>query len=373
MKFAIGLVTAGLTFASTVYASQIYVRDARGNLTRRQAAEVTGLIKSAVKDMSEHSLVRSASDADFVLQPTVISRGDEMILRVEKVKNGEILSMSEETISSIDASKNRAVAVTEMALSDSNIGSPYVTDDVGARGTSSAMTSSAENSSSETQNDLVTGSATGPATDVSRESSGAIDVSRGSSSRAAAARPDNSATYQTTGVDSTAKSPGADASVGELTSASPRMLNPDRIGQLQLGVGTSFGINMKDDALMYDLLAAYAADFTENFVGKVFGDFNLATGSSSTHFINLGVAGEYYPTKELLTFGKPYLAADLGYAFTRDGLGRTGDGLATGLGAGFKFQAAQMNWDVAANYSILLSQVADETPSVFGVRVALGF
>jgi hypothetical protein len=130
---------------------------------------------------------------------------------------------------------------------------------------------------------------------------------------------------------------------------------------------------MKDDSWMYDLLAAYAVDFNDNVVGKVFGDFNLATGSSVTRFINLGLAGEYYPSRELLTFGKPYVAADLGYAFTRDGLGRSGDGISAGLGAGFKFQAAELNWDVAANYTLLLQEVADETPSVFGVRVALGF
>jgi hypothetical protein len=384
MKFAIGLMTAALTFASSSYASQIYVRHARGHLTRSQASEVTGLVKDAVRNMSEHTLVPSAAGADFVLQPSVINRGDEMILRVEKEKNGEIISMSEETIKSINASKSRAVSITETVLADSKYSSDVTNHDATElsqsinepRGTVSAMTSGPGESSGESPSESSSEISNNTTNIRPNDSSGAIDVSRESSSRAAttpSGRTESSATYQTTGIDSTAKSPGADASVGELTSASPRMLNPDRIGQIQLGVGTSFGINMKDDSLMYDLMAAYAADFNENFVGKVFGDFNLATGSSTTHFINLGLAGEYYPTRELLTFGKPYLAADLGYAFTRDGLGRTGDGLATGLGAGFKFQAAQMNWDVAANYSILLSQVEDETPSVFGVRVALGF
>lgn len=345
MKFAIGLVTAALSIASTVHASEIYVRNARGKLTRQQVADVTGLVKNAVKGMSEHTLVRSAAEADFTLQPSVITRGDELVLRVEKERNGEILSMSEEGISSVNASRNRAVSVTETALSDSSFGpadANTANDDSGKNGTSSAMTSSRADSANDSANDTSNDSAV--------QTSGEIPSQA-----------------------TTAKSSGADASVGELTSASPRMLNPDRIGQIQLGVGTSFGINMKDDSLMYDLMAGYAVDFTENFVGKVFGDFNLATGSSATRFINLGLAGEYYPTKELLTFGKPYLAADLGYAFTRDGFSRTGDGLAAGVGAGFKFQAAEMNWDVAANYSLLLSQVADETPSVFGVRVALGF
>ena len=261
--------------------------------------------------------------------------------------------MSEETINSVNASNSRAMAVTETALSDVNYGRAYATDDDGAQeGTMSAQSR--------------------PAADSDEQ--GAIDVSNSRSSRPIErAREDYSSTYQSTGVDSTARSPGADASVGELTAASPRMLDPNRIGQVQLGVGPSFGINMKDDALMYDLMAAYAVDFNENFVGKVFGDFNIATGSSQTRFINLGLAGEYYPSRELLTFGKPYIGGDLGYGFARDGRGNTGDGFSAGLTSGFKFQAAELNWDVAANYTLLLAQVADATPQVFGIRVALGF
>jgi hypothetical protein len=329
MMFKIGALVAILAFTSSANAADIFVREARGDLTRRQVSEVTGLVKDAIQHMPEHTLVRSAREADFILQPSVIQRGDELVLRVEKKKNGEILAMSEETINSINASRDRAMAVTETALADVNYGRAYATDDDGSdEGTASAQTMSAEDSSS---------------------------------------------TYQTTGIDSTAGSPGADASVGELTSASPRMMNPDRIGQVQLGIGPSFGINMRDDSLMYDLMVAYAADLNENIVAKIFGDFNLATGSSQTRFINLGFAGEYYPSRELLTFGKPYLGGDLGYAFTRDGLGNTGDGISAGLTAGFKFQAAELNWDVAANYTLLLRQIADATPQVFGIRVALGF
>jgi hypothetical protein len=336
MTFKIGALIAILAFTSGARAADIFVREARGNLTRRQATEVTTLVKNAVRNMSEHTLVRSPSEADFTLQPSVVQRGDELVLRVEKQRNGEILAMSEETINSVNASSSRAMAVTETALSDVNYGRAYATDDDGARdGTSSAQSVSASDADGE---------------------QGAIDVSSSRKATAAAA-----------------PRVSGDQSVGELTAASPRMLDPDRIGQIQLGVGPSFGINMKDDALMYDLMAAYAVDFNENFVGKLFGDFNFATGSSQTRFINLGLAGEFYPSRELLTFGKPYIGADLGYAFTRDGLGNTGDGASAGLTTGFKFQASQLNWDIAANYTVLLERVADATPQVFGIRVALGF
>ena len=356
MVFKFGASLAILAFTTGAFASEIFVKEARGNLTQKQRAEITGLVKNAVRGMSEHALVGSANSADFVLQPSVITRGDELVLRVEKQKGNEIVAMSEESISSVNASKDRAMAVTETALSDVNYGRSYRTDDDGA--TESAMTSGADDSATDTPSEASTES-----------SQGAVDVTRKEVGRKA----DNASTYQTTGVDSTAKSPGADASVGELTSASPRMTDPDRIGQVQIGVGPSFGINMKDDSLMYDLNIAYGASLNENFAGKVFGDFNFAAGSSTSRFINLGLAGEYYPSRELLTFGKPYVGANLGYSFVRDGLNRTGDGLAGGLAAGFKFQASQLNWDVAANYTILFNQIADETPNVFGVRVALGF
>ncbi len=352
MKLTLGLLAASLTITSSGFASDIFVREARGQLTRRQVTEVTSLVRDAVRKMPEHTLVRRDRDADFILQPSVIQRGDELVLRVEKQKRGEILSMSEETINSVSSSRDRALAVTETALQDSSYGTiANASDD---NGTASATTSSVDDSASNLE-----------------PSSGPLNVGRTQTVRTQT--QSNTSTYQTTSPDSTARSGGADASVGELTAASPRMMNPDRAGQIQLGVGPSFAINMKEDSLMYDLIAAYALDFNDNFVGKIFGDFNLGTGSSTTRFINLGVAGEYFPTRELLTFGKPYLGADLGFAFARDALGRTGDNLAGGLAAGFKFQAADINWDVNAHYDLLLAQVADETPSVFGIRVALGF
>ncbi len=352
MKLTLGLLASALTITSSAFASDVFVKDARGNLTRRQVTEVTSLVRDAVKKMPEHTLVRRDRDADFILQPSVIQRGDELVLRVEKQKGGEILAMSEEPINSVSASRDRAMAVTETALQDTTNATTYATDEDG-NGTRSASTSSAMDRDEEAN---------------LQQSSGPVEVRRAQTVQPMTAQ----ATGQGAAVDTNTRS-SSSPSVGELTAASPRMASADRAGQIQLGVGPSFAINMKEDSLLYDLLAAYAVDFSDNFVGKVFGDFNLATGSSPTRFINLGIAGEYYPTKELLTFGKPYLGADLGYAFTRDALSRSGDNVATGVAAGFKFQAADINWDVNAHYDLLLAKVADETPSVFGIRVALGF
>ena len=308
MKRELGVLAAVIAFASNVLASDIFVRQARGRLNRKQANEITSLVKAAVGRMSEHRLVRSLADADFSLQPSVVQRGDELLLRVEKLKNGEILAMSEESLSSITASSSRAMAVTETALSDVNYGQPYATDNDGPRDEAQDGTRSAQS-----------------------------------------------------------------IPAGELAAASPGWRARDTKSQVQLGVGPSFALNMRDNDLMYDLMAAYAIDFDDAFNAKVFSDINLGAGDAETHFINLGVAGAYSPALGLLTFGKPYFGGDVGYAFTRDGSGHTGDGASAGLTTGFKFMATDLNWDVAANYTMLLARIADATPQVVSVRVALAF
>lgn len=329
-----GFLAASLVFSSVVttqaLAADVFVKQARGSdLSRQQVAEITGLVRNAVTSMPEHQLVNSQTDADFVLQPSVLARGDEMILRIEKMKGSEVLAMSEEKINSFDSSRNRAIAVTETALQDDGY-TDYSMDD---GGTSSAASSSASDSELYSNNESLNGAQTG---------------------------------Y-------TPSAGGGSPSVGELTAASPRLANPDRAGQIQLGVGPSFGIGMSNNNVMYDVLIAYAVDLSDNFVAKGFGDLNFGTGSEASRFMNFGIAGEWYPTRELLTFGKPYLGADVGYAFTRNTFNQQSDNLALGAAAGFKFQAADLNWDVNAHYTVLMDDIDGATPSVLGVRLALGF
>jgi hypothetical protein len=131
---------------------------------------------------------------------------------------------------------------------------------------------------------------------------------------------------------------------------------------------------MNSDQLMYNINAAYDMDFNQMVTGKVFGDFNLPTGSDTSRFINLGLGAEVYANDYTIAKGLPYLTGDLGYAFTqRNVTEEQTDGLALGAGAGFKFQASQTNLDVNLHYSILTAQVQGNNPSVFGVRLAVNF
>lgn len=305
MKTSFGLIAATLAFVSSANAADIFVRPARGaDLTRAQQTEITDIVSRAVNNMPEHTLVSNEGDADFVLQPSIVTRDDQQLLRIEKLKDGQTMAMSEEPINSVNASNDRAMAVTETALQTDD----YVNqDNVDQGGTQSATTT-------------------------------------------------------------------APGDVGaEVVGASPAVTDRQFPGFFQLAVGPSFGLGMDTDAVMTDIMASYNYRFSEQIIGKGFADFNLGTGSDSARFINVGVGAEFYPTQTLITFGKPYVGADAGYAFTRDNEDNTENGVSLGAGAGFKFAAAALNMDVNLHYSVLTEQLDNSTPSVFGVRLAVNF
>ncbi|MEK7358246.1 MAG: hypothetical protein AAB250_17500 [Bdellovibrionota bacterium] len=124
---------------------------------------------------------------------------------------------------------------------------------------------------------------------------------------------------------------------------------------------------------MTNITASYNYRFDENVVAKGLVDFALGSGSDSARFINVGIGGEFYPTQTLITFGKPYVGADVGYAFARDNDDNTENGIAVGVGTGFKFAAAELNMDVNLHYSLLTTQIESTNPSVFGARLAVNF
>ncbi|MES2964387.1 MAG: hypothetical protein V4760_10880 [Bdellovibrionota bacterium] len=306
MKTPIGLLVAAMAFATSANAADIFVRPARGSdLTRAQQTEVTDLVSKAVHSMPEHNLVSVEGDADFVLQPSIVSRGEQQLLRIEKQKDGQVMAMSEEPINSVNASNDRAMAVTETALQeDTYVGQSSESDD---GGTQSATTTSASEASN------------------------------------------------------------------EVVGASPIMGQREFPGFFQLAVGPSFGLGMDTDAVMTNVMAAYNYTFSDGVIGKGFVDGNFGSGSDSARFINVGVGGEFYPSQNLISFGKPYVAADAGYAFTRDNDDNTEDGIAVGAGVGFKFAAAALNMDVNLHYTLLTEQIDSTNPSVFGVRLAVNF
>ena len=340
MRSTILTIAASFAFVTTAHAADIFVRPARGlEITQAQQAEVTDLVKRAVRNMPEHHLVENENAAEFALQPSIVVRNDRQLLRVEKVKNGEILAMSEEAINSVNASNDRAMAVTETALQ--------------AEPTAADALSPARSSDDEmAMNDL-------------RGERGALGQHASTSRPYAPARERDSVSGTTTSMD--------DAQSNEVRGPSPILSRHDYPGYFQLGVGPAFGAGLDTNGVMTDVLAAY--DYDLNFQTALRGglDMSFAQASDTAHFIEALVGADFYQGQNLTTFGKPYIGADLGYAFARDNQSRNADGIAVGAGAGFKFAASQLNMDVNLHYSLLTAQLQNTNPSVFGIKLAVNF
>lgn len=286
-----------MLFGQMTWAADVFVKNTKTkNISSRQISEITQAVKQAVRNMPEHKLVQSENQADFVLQPTLIQDGNEQILRVEKLKNGVVIAMSEETLRPLSSKQSRAMAATETAMMEDQ----YV--------------------SGTTQSGSVSG-----------------------------------------------------ATTGEIRGPSPRFANPDRVGYFTIGAGPSFGVNLDNDNVMYNINAGYNVDVTDRLTAKGFGDFNLSTGNDDARFINLGVGVNVYMTEVTMGGGRPYLTGDIGYAFVKTNNDDTKDALSGGVGAGFQFSAAQLNVDLSLHYSLLFAQINNDTPSVFGLRAGVNF
>lgn len=420
-------------FSQLAMAANIFVTPAKGpNLMRSQADRITSLVRRSVENMPEHKLVRSESEADFVLRPSVVRRENGPVLRVEKAKESELVAVAEQPID-ITSGVSNAQAVTQRALQlDSYVGTsamataapqqqpatygpqsytasrnpaasdeslsgstspagdiPAASDSGDSRSihntqpTTAALVENPSMSESMGTSEQSTGSAAIPPSSVDQQNFAQDhdtgDLSSQSSGQQEVVIPE-SAPQRSVSSEPSSKESSQSSSSGELRGPSPRLANQKMPGFFQMGFGPSFAIGLNSDNIMYNINGAYNYNIDEQWAVKGFGDFNIGTGADSAQFVNLGVAGELYP-QNWPSFGgaKPYVQADLGYAFARSSRNlitnsvSTGDGVSIGAGAGFKFEAAELNWDITAHYALLTSQIDQRTPSVLGIRAALNF
>jgi hypothetical protein len=361
--FGASLIVNGAS-SSKVNAADIFVRDANGSeLSNNQRTNVTDMVKRAVRQMPEHTLVQSENRADFVLQPSVIKKADDTYLRIEKRKDGDLISQSEERIDAMNPSNDKAIAATESAMQMDQVAENSSNPDLGPNngpniGTSSGDTASISEDSSSTLSDE----------DNSHLQSGVRDMSVQRNSN-------QSGSISGASSSSTNDSPTASGVAGgDVRAPSPVFQKPDRTGAFQIGVGPAFSLGMQSDQILYDVNIGYAMPLNEMFSGKAFGDLNLASGADANRFLNFGVGGDFFPMQSANMLGaRPYLTADLGYAFTRDKDERTADAPAVGAGAGFKFAAQQLNLDVNLHYTMLTTKIQNDYPSILGIRAALNF
>lgn len=319
MKIFFGFFTA-LLLVGQAWSADVYVRDAEGqNLSESEIQRVTDSVKQAVTSLPEHSLSGSEDQADFVLAPSIVNRGDQMVLRVEKQQDGNIVSVSEEIISSVDESADQAGQLAQTTAEEDSFMSGDMSDMESDRGPASAADEPAAD------------------TDMMSEPSA----------------------QQATG--------------GETRARSPRIARGDNVGYFTIGAGPGFAVGLDTDNLMYNVLGQYSVEFNPTLTGKVFGDFYFGSGTDNSNFINLGVGADYYPGVRQVAGARPYITGDVGFGTTRNEAENTENALSLGAGGGFRFIAERMTIDTSLHYTILTAELDDDTPQVLALRVALNF
>jgi hypothetical protein len=160
---------------------------------------------------------------------------------------------------------------------------------------------------------------------------------------------------------------------GDVRAPSPRIMDPNRPGYFQVGVGPAVGLGLKSDRAMYNINVGYNHNLNERFTGKLMADFNLGAAEDTSRFISYTVGGDMYLNEIQQNYGIPYVSANVGFATARNNNDATEGGLVLGAGAGFKFAAQRMNLDVNLHYSLLTNELEGSLPSVLGLRAALNF
>jgi hypothetical protein len=309
--------------------AEIYVREARGSdLTPTQSYEITKMVEASVGEMLEHNLVASETLADFILQPLLLTRDNEIFLRIEKEKDGLIISSAEERVDSVAFSNRLALEVTELAMDGDSVPDENNEDQVDQ---------------------------------IGRDESAYLAPS-GRHQDHHSSRGDSASSTQ------------LPFSRGKINAPSPRFSNPERRGFFTIGLGPAFGGGLQTDNILLSLNMSYNRNATDRLTAKMLADLNIGTGSESARFLNFAIGSDFYPLAgREFNGGLPYLSADLGFAFTQDSEGLTKDAPAIGAGAGFKFTASELNLDLNRHYSILTTDIDGENPSLLGLRAAVSF
>lgn len=318
MKSILGLVFVAAFLAGPMaFADDIFVREAHGvGLSKAQTEEITHLVERAVQRMPNQRLVASEDLADFILEPSITTRDGRLALRIDKVRNGEIVASSLEPLPGARLNARHARTAIENAI----------TADETVSGTTSPAGTTEEDTATHHEG-----------------------------------RDRHTSTH-------------ADTGAGDVRAPSPIFHHPGRHGAFQVGIGPAFSTGMASDQLLYNVNLAYAHPVHNLISLKAFGDFNMSASSDPNRFLNFGVGADVFPMgSHSVGGGRPYLTGDVGYAFIKNKNDASKDAPAVGLGGGYKFATEKLNMDVNLHYTMLTAELQNETPSVLGLRAAVNF
>lgn len=338
MKSIIGFAFVTAFFAgATAFAADIFVREAHGvGLSREQSEEITQMVEKTIQEMPEHRLVASEDLADFILEPSITMRDDALALRIDKLKNNEIVSSSIEPLPEARLNQDHVRSATNNVL----------------------IAEAVEQNVDESVSGAPSDDTSGMPEDVPQQNVPRENTNQGTISRSPGQFEEGTSPMGT----------------GDVRAPSPLFAREDRRGAFQVGAGPAFSTGMASDQMLYNINAAYIMPFGDLISAKAFGDFNLSAGSDAHRFINFGLGAELYPMgATTMAGGRPYLTADLGYALTRNKDEVTQDAPAVGVGGGYKFATQQLNMDVNLHYTMLTAKLQDNYPAVLGLRAAVNF
>ncbi len=354
MKAIVGLIAA-LAFGQLAGAADIYVRNAKvgQELSDSDARKTTEAIRDIVSNSSDHTLAKTQAGADFALFPVLQKSGDQYVLRIEKLQNGRIVSTTQTRLDSLENIRTVARpivddAITSQASNDSSMGSrSSATNDLNNTVGNEQMHHGMAPSARVDRRGLLT-----DRTPVSRKA----DTTR------------SAATQEAPTIEN---APSAGTSSG-IAPARPRIMGQE--GHWNLAAGPELGVNLGTNNVLYGLNAGYVVPFTQRFDGKVFGEAALGSGSDVARVFNVGIGTNIGFGTSVVTKGKPYIDADLGYAWVRDNSDTSNNGVSLGTGVGYQFAATNStDLDVLLRYDFVSATVANSNPSVIGARLGINF
>jgi hypothetical protein len=349
-------------------AADIFVREAKGvDMTSIDKSQVTDAVKNAIRSMPEHNLVFSETSADLVLQPALVKKGSQNVLRLQAIQGSDVIATNEQPLPP-KAGGQQISGVTRFALSRLP---PQITQGQSAQASNQGLQGQepqAPQGMQEPSVDHGTGSVSGSTGGVSPNGAATDSHQQRSLSRGARGTQDTTSQSATTTDESTMG--------GETRGAAPQPSTglANRAGYFTLGAGPAVSVGLNSDNVLYGLTAGYNVDFNERIGGKVFGNLDMGSGSDSSRMINIGAGANLYFPEAAIARGRPYLTADVGYGNARrNKTDDLADGVAIGAGGGFQFAAQNLNMDLLLRYQILTSQIRDNTPSILGINLAVNF
>lgn len=175
-------------------------------------------------------------------------------------------------------------------------------------------------------------------------------------------------------IQSGATAEGADAPMTESRALAPRGI--DGRGSWNITVGPALTIGLESDNVLYGVSGGYTFNLTPKLGARIFADANFGTGDESSQYLDAGVAAKLGVGDVIgQQTSRAYLLGDVALANAENAdTNDTESGVAVGAGIGYTVMRTQRtDIDVLLRYSLMLTEVEGDLPSLLTARVGVNF